>query len=302
MEVWKILDKFEHVLLEKAQVVEKALDFYLPKEDIFPETIHEAMHYSTSAGGKRLRPIIVLESAKLFGQPQEKVMPTACAIEMIHTYSLIHDDLPVMDNDDFRRGKPTCHKVFGEGVALLAGDALLTHAFNTIARNALIPGINPTAVIDVIQEVSLAAGSQGMVGGQTMDVISAGSKIDEETLFYISNHKTGCLISTSLWAGARLCDVSDSDLERVKTYGEKIGLIFQIMDDILDVKGDEKLLGKPTGSDIKNDKNTFPNIYGYENSIKLLDELADDAKKLISYYDRSEFFIKLTDFFLARKF
>lgn len=296
------MDNFKKTLLDNAQIVEENLDFYLPQKEDFPISLHEAMRYSTLAGGKRLRPIMVMEAANLFGLSHEKVMPTACAIEMIHTYSLIHDDLPVMDNDDLRRGKPTCHKIYGEAIALLSGDALLTHAFTTMAKNALIQGISAEAVVDVIKKVSIAAGSCGMIGGQTVDIMSTGKRVDEETLFYISKHKTGCLISVSLWAGARLSDATDTDLDRIKSYGEKIGLIFQIVDDILDIKGDEKLLGKPTGSDAKNQKNTFPYIYGYENSIKLVQQLSDDAKEIISYYNDSEFFIKLTDFFLNREY
>jgi geranylgeranyl diphosphate synthase type II len=296
------LNDFKREMKSMAQVVEQALVQYLPQKDEYPSKLYEAMHYSTLSGGKRLRPILVMKAAEFFGIPCEKVMPTACGVEMIHTYSLIHDDLPIMDNDDFRRGKPTCHKVYGDALALLAGDALLTHAFATIAKNSRIEGILSDAVVDVIEKMSLAAGSYGMIGGQTVDIASSGKNIGQDTLFYISTHKTGCLISISLWSGARLAGASRKDLEIIKSFGEKIGLVFQIVDDILDIKGNENILGKPVGSDIKNLKNTFVHLYGYDNSIKLVDDLSLEAKELMSNYKDNEFFIKLTDFIAKRNF
>jgi len=285
-----------------ASIVDREMLKFLPGKDEFPQQLFEAMHYSTLSGGKRLRPIMVMKAAELFGMSYEKVMPTACGIEMIHTYSLIHDDLPVMDNDDFRRGIPTCHKVYGEAIALLAGDALLTHAFATIAKNSKIEGICPEAVIDVIENISLAAGAYGMVGGQVIDIATSGKNIDKEMLYYISNHKTGCLISVSLWSGARLAGASKSDLEIIKLYGEKIGLAFQIVDDILDERGDEKTLGKPVGSDIKNMKNTFVSIYGYDNCLEIISKISTEAKELISNFKNGEFFIQLTDFIVNRSY
>jgi geranylgeranyl diphosphate synthase type II len=302
MEGKKKLNEFERSLTEKAKIIESALDYYLPGEDAFPQKIHRAMRYSAMAGGKRIRPIMVMEAAKLFGLPCEKVLPTACGIEMIHTYSLIHDDLPVMDNDDYRRGKLTCHKVFGDAIALLAGDALLTHAFLVIAQNSHIEGVSPSAVIDVIEKVSNAAGSYGMVGGQVVDIESSGEMIDEKTLFYMDLHKTGCLIQVSLWSGARLAGASAEDLKAMEDYGEKVGLIFQIVDDILDLKGDEKLLGKPVGSDLRNKKSTFPHIYGLDKSVELVKKLSAEAKDLISAYENSDFFVQLVDFFVSRQY
>lgn len=302
MEDQKRLKQFNEILKQEARIIDSALDFYLPKENAYPDILHRAMRYSALSGGKRLRPIMVMESAKLFGLPIEKVIPTACGIEMIHTYSLIHDDLPAMDNDDFRRGKPTCHKVFKEAIALLAGDALLTNAFSTIARNARIEGISPLAVVDVIEKISEEAGSLGMVGGQTVDIETSGTNIDKDTLYYIDTHKTGCLIRASLWSGARLAEASLNDLKVMEEYGEKIGLIFQIVDDILDVKGDEKLLGKPVGSDIRNQKNTFPSIYGYEKSLELLEKLSIEAKELMTGFNDNGFFIQLVDFLKKRQY
>lgn len=296
------MNNFTEEIKEKARIVERELEFYLPKAEEYPARLHEAMRYSTLAGGKRLRPILVMKTAEFFGTPYEKVIPTACGIEMIHTYSLIHDDLPVMDNDDFRRGKPTCHKVFGDAIALLAGDALLTHAFTTIAKNAQIEGIDSSTVIDVIEKISLAIGTYGMIGGQTIDVFTVGQRIDEKTLFYISEHKTGCLISISLWSGARLAKASKKDLDNILRFGQKVGLMFQIVDDILDIKGNEKILGKPKGSDFKNKKNTFPSIYGYDNSINLVKKLSHEAKQLISCYKDNQFFLQLTDFVLNRDY
>lgn len=284
------------------KIVEQEIVKFLPRKDEYPPTLFEAMHYSTLSGGKRLRPIMVMKAAELFGMDYEKVIPTACGIEMIHTYSLIHDDLPVMDNDDFRRGKPTCHKVYGEALALLAGDALLTHAFATIAKNSKIEGISSNAVIDVIEKISHAAGGYGMIGGQTIDISLSGKDMDQDTIFYVSLHKTGCLISISLWSGARLAGASKNDLETIKGFGEKIGLAFQIVDDILDDKGDEKTLGKPVGSDIKNMKNTFVHLYGYDSCLKLINKLSSEAKELISNYKNNHFFIKLVDFIANRSY
>lgn len=298
----KRLKEFKTQLKQKAKLIEKQLDKFLPKEDCFPQTLHQAMRYSTMVGGKRIRPLLVMESAKLFGLSPEKVFPTACGVEMIHTYSLIHDDLPLMDNDDFRRGRPTCHKIFGEAVALLAGDALLTNAFTTIAKNAQIDGISNLAVIDVIKKISAAAGSAGMVGGQTVDIESVGMSIDEELLYYISKNKTAALICSALWSGARLAEAPLEDLDTMDNFGQKVGLIFQIVDDVLDIKGDEKTLGKPIGSDEKNNKNTFPTLLGFEKTANLIDELSNDAKYLITTYPNNEFFINFIDFLVKRQY
>jgi len=295
------LQSFEIELNEIRVKIEKALDDFLPKSDEYPPKIHEAMRYSTFNGGKRIRPILTIKAAELFGLPGEKVLPTACGIEMIHTYSLIHDDLPAMDNDDFRRGKPTCHKVFGEAVALLAGDALLTLAFKTIAKNAEIEGISLKAVMDVIDRISLASGSLGMIGGQTVDILSEGIKIDERTLLYIDNHKTGCLIRASLWSGARLAEASASELDKIDQLGKKIGLIFQIVDDLLDLHGDEKKLGKPVGSDVRNKKSTFLSVYGYEKSRELVKVLSNEAKEMAREFKNSSFLMQLIDFLVERQ-
>jgi geranylgeranyl diphosphate synthase type II len=302
MEVLIKLNKFNDHLKQSAVMIEKAIDKVLPTENKHPSILHEAMRYSAFAGGKRIRPIMVLEAAKIFGLAPEKAIFTACGIEMIHTYSLIHDDLPLMDDDDFRRGKPTCHKVFGDAIALLAGDALLTNAFTVIAQNAKVEGISAVAVLDVIDKISEAAGSLGMVGGQTVDFESCGKRIDKDTLIYIDTHKTGCLIRASLWSGARLAEAKAQDLDTIDKFGEKLGLIFQIKDDILDVTGDEKVLGKPVGSDEKNLKNTFPQVVGYENSLQIAEKLSKEAKQLLAAYKNNDFFIQLVDFLLNRNY
>lgn len=293
------MNKFKNELKKTAELLDKALDLYLPKATDYPESIHNAMRYSVMAGGKRIRPILVIKAAELFGLSYKQVLPTACAIEMIHTYSLIHDDLPCMDNDDFRRGKPTSHKIFGEAVALLAGDALLTYAFLTIAKNAAVDGISEKAVIDVIEKISEAAGCSGMIGGQTVDVETSGKSIDERTLFYIDLHKTGCLLQASLWSGARLAEAAQDDLKIMELYGEKIGLIFQITDDILDVQGDEKLIGKPIGSDLKNQKNNFLSIYGLDECQEIIEKLSLEAKSLVLPYNNT-FFLDLVDYIAHR--
>lgn len=294
------MNDFEKEMKHMSQIIDDELINYLPQKDTLPLKLYNAMTYSVLSGGKRLRPILVMKSAEFFGLSYEKVIPTACGIEMIHSYSLIHDDLPAMDNDDLRRGKPTCHKKFGEAIALLAGDALLTHAFCAIASNYGIDGILPEAVIDIVRETSIAAGGCGMVGGQTADIDTAGKDIDIDTLFYISTHKTGALISVATWAGARLAGVSPKDLSLFKDLGDKIGLVFQIVDDILDVKGDESILGKPIGSDLRNHKNTFVSILGLEESLRLVDKLSNEAKDLISDYPNNEFFMNLIEFIANR--
>ncbi|KYO65813.1 polyprenyl synthetase family protein [Thermovenabulum gondwanense] len=281
-------------------LVDKALNEYLPDENLYPSEIFKAMRYSIFAGGKRIRPILVMKTAEMFGLSKEMVLPTACGIEMIHTYSLIHDDLPCMDDDDFRRGKPTCHKIFGEAIALLAGDALLTHAFLVISKNREIKGIDANAVLDVIERISKASGPLGMVSGQVVDILSEGKVIDEKLLYFMDDKKTAELIKGSLWAGARLAGADEKELERMDNFGEKIGLIFQITDDILDVEGDEKAIGKPVGSDIKNKKNTFINVFGIKQSKDIIGSLAQEAKKLLLDFKNNEFLIKLVDFLINR--
>ena len=257
-------------LAEKKAIVETTLNDILPPEDMKPELIHKAMRYSVFAGGKRLRPILLMASAEAIGGTGSHVLPAACAMEMIHTYSLIHDDLPAMDDDDYRRGRLTNHKVFGEAMAILAGDALLTLAFHTLTLCAETFPLD--RVNRVISEISAAAGSLGMVGGQVADLEAEGKVLTREELEFINSNKTGALFVASVRSGAILAGASDRELETLTAYGRHLGLAFQIKDDILDITGDSAKMGKATGSDFRKKKATFPALYGLEESITMAQE------------------------------
>jgi len=226
--------------------------------------IQAGMNYAVLNGGKRLRPLLVMEGARIAGIDPEKVIPTACALEMIHCYSLVHDDLPAMDNDELRRGQPTCHIKFGEANAILIGDALLTQAFVLLAQNACIEGISQEAVLQVIKEVAIAAGSKGMVGGQVLDLQYSQQTPSLEELVRMHSLKTGALFKAALRSGAILGGIDADGLASLDSYAENFGLAFQITDDILDVNGQEILLGKPVGSDEKNHKSTYVSFWGLE--------------------------------------
>jgi len=261
-------------LAERRQLVDDALAATLPPEDTPPVSVHRAMRYSVMAGGKRLRPILVVAGAEAVGGKADTVMATACALELVHTYSLIHDDLPAMDDDDYRRGRLTNHKVFGEAIAILAGDALLTYAFRLIAENASrIP--DPGVIREVILEVADAAGTGGMVGGQVVDIESEGKVVTAETLEYIHLHKTAALIRASLRVGAILAGGAPADVTAIGEAGRSLGLAFQIVDDILDVEGTLAELGKSAGSDERKQKATYPALHGIEAS-------RDQARALIA--------------------
>jgi geranylgeranyl diphosphate synthase type II len=243
------------------------------------------MRHSLFAGGKRIRPILSIASFEAVGGTGEKILPFACALEMIHTYSLIHDDLPAIDNDDYRRGKPTCHKIFGEAIALLAGDGLLTEAFRLMTqRPEKERSLSDDAlVLDLINEVAQAAGILGMVGGQVVDVESEGKPVDLPTVQYIHTHKTGAMILASVRAGAKLADAKEASLKALTRYGESLGLAFQVADDVLNVEGKAALMGKSTGSDLSKGKATYPSVLGVEESkrrAKELVEMAVDAMNL----------------------
>ena len=266
----------ETYLAERRGLVDQALERALPGADAPPPTIHRAMRYSVMAGGKRLRPILVIAGAEAVGATADRVLPTACALEMIHTYSLIHDDLPAMDDDDYRRGLLTNHKVFGEAIAILAGDALLTLAFRLIADNAVLVS-DPRVIRDVVAEVADAAGTFGMVGGQVVDVESEGQTVSADTLDYIHVHKTAALIRGSLRAGALLGGGTDAAVSAITSAGERLGLAFQIVDDILDVEGNLAELGKTAGSDERKKKVTYPAHHGVEASRRKAGLLIDEA-------------------------
>lgn len=292
-------EEFTQELNIRKKLVEDNLLSYVV--DAYPPIIHEAMCYAVFNGGKRIRPIMVLEGASLAGLKPEMVMPTACALELIHSYSLVHDDLPAMDNDDMRRGKPTCHIKFGEDIAILTGDALLTLAFELIAGNADIPGIEYKNVVKAITVVAKAAGSQGMIGGQVLDLQSEGKSIDYETLRTLHALKTGELFCASLLAGAILGGMDDARITKLESYARHFGLAFQITDDILDIKGDATLIGKPVGSDEKNDKTTFPRLFGLEKSLELAqDNIEICLENLEEFDDKADFLKNLALFTLQR--
>lgn len=253
-------------LKDRKALVDAALDDMLPGEGHYPPVIFHAARYSLMAGGKRLRPILCLAAAEAVGGDYRAVLPVACALEMIHTYSLIHDDLPAMDDDDLRRGRPTSHKVFGEAVAILAGDALLTEAFAQMSAADRMPQIPPDRILRVVHDIAQAVGFWGMVGGQVMDIQAASAAADEETLLYIHTRKTGAMIGASVRAGAILVGAQAGEIEALAAYGRHVGLAFQIADDILNVEGDRTALGKTTGSDAEHGKLTFPKVMGLDAS------------------------------------
>jgi geranylgeranyl diphosphate synthase type II len=262
-------------LKDRKALVDAALDEALPGEANYPPVIFQAVRYSLLAGGKRLRPILCLAAAEAVGGDYRAVLPLACALEMIHTYSLIHDDLPAMDDDDLRRGRPTSHKVFGEAVAILAGDALLTEAFAQMSAADRMPQIPPDRILRAVHDIAQAAGFWGMVGGQVMDIQSETAAADEETLLYIHTRKTGAMIGASVRAGAILVGAQAGEIEALATYGRHVGLAFQIADDILNVEGDRTALGKGTGSDAVRGKLTFPQLMGLDASrIRMVDLVA----------------------------
>ncbi len=277
--------RLEDYLAERKARIDEALDRLLPGEESYPPEIFRAVRYSLFAGGKRLRPILCLAAAEAVGGKADAVMPAACALELIHTYSLIHDDLPAMDNDDYRRGRLTSHKVFGEGIAILAGDALLTEAFCLLTRRERMPGISPERLLDVAAEAAEAAGFFGMVGGQALDIRSEGEAVDLENLQRIHRMKTGALLCVSLRTGTILAGGSPSELEALSDYGRQIGLAFQIADDILNVEGDQALLGKGTGSDAARGKVTFPALMGVAASRARAEELILRALGAIASFD-----------------
>ncbi len=285
----------------KRQYINQALKKHMIPEKSYPQIIHQAMHYAVFNGGKRLRPVMVLEGANLAGRAGEDVLPTACAIEMIHSYSLAHDDLPAMDNDDLRRGKPTCHKVYGEANAILAGDALLTGAFELLAQNAGIHGITEGQVLQVIQKVAAAVGSRGMIGGQVLDLASEGKSIDLEALNTLHHLKTGELFKVSLQAGALLGGMDPRGLEALIEYGRYFGLAFQIQDDILDVSGNEEITGKPIGSDAKNLKTTYVTLMGAAEAGKVARACVDRCLGALSGFDsRADFLRRMAAFIIDR--
>jgi geranylgeranyl diphosphate synthase type II len=258
--------EIQRYLQERKALVDEALARYLPGEDHYPPVIFQAMRYSLFAGGKRVRPILAIAAAEAVGAMAEEVMPLACALECIHTYSLIHDDLPALDNDDYRRGRLTNHKVFGEANAILAGDGLLTFAFELLSDGRHWPHYRPERILPVVYDIAYAIGGFGMIGGQVVDLQMEGQEVDLPTLQYIHAHKTGALLRTSVRSGAVLGGGTPAEVEALTEYGRHIGLAFQIMDDILDVRGDEQRMGKALRKDDERRKATYPRLVGLAES------------------------------------
>ncbi len=274
---------------------------YIP--DKLQQTVFEAMRYSLTAGGKRIRPMLTLAAADLFGGNREDALLFGTAIECIHTYSLIHDDLPCMDNDDLRRGRPTCHVEFGESTALLAGDALLNLAFELMSDSEKYCEVTVAQAMRVIREISTCSGAHGMIGGQVVDLACEGAEsVSPQTLVYMHERKTGALIRAAAVAGAIISGAAEAEIQKISEFSLKLGLAFQIKDDILDFIGDEQLLGKPIGSDLQSEKATFVSLWGLEAAERQLAELTAQAQEcLVPFAERGAFLRELADFLLQRQ-
>lgn len=291
---------FKEKLREKQQLVEKELHRILDIEEK-PEIIYEAMRYSVFAGGKRLRPVLCLSSCELLGGDIKKALPVACAIELIHTYSLIHDDLPAMDNDDLRRGKPTNHKVYGEAIAILAGDGLLNLGYEVLVRHALEHPEDYERILKATNEIATASGCKGIIGGQVVDILSQNTELTYEELKFIHEHKTAALIEASVCAGAYIAGATEEDVHALREYARLIGFAFQIKDDILDVIGEEEKLGKKVGSDREKGKFTFVNIFELEKSQEMVVELTQNAVKILDRFGEKALFLKeLSNYLIER--
>lgn len=286
-------------LKEKIIAVDSALDAYLPEKNNAQGIIYTAMRYSLFAGGKRLRPILMLETAKMCGGDEKTVMPFACAMEMIHTYSLIHDDLPAMDNDDLRRGMPTSHIKFGEATAILAGDALLNKAFEIVSA---VGNGSAELTLKAMSELAKSSGTEGMIGGQVIDMESEGKDISLDELRRLHLLKTGAIIRSSCRIGAVLSGASETEISAVDEFAANLGVAFQIRDDILDVEGSEEELGKPIGSDAEQEKNTYVKLVGLEKSKELAAEYSAKAKAALEMFgEKADFLLRLTDYLIDRK-
>lgn len=295
----------ESYLREKKAIIEQTLRGCLSNADPAVEIVFEAARYSLLAGGKRLRPVLCMAAWEALGgaETYEEVLPAACALEMIHTYSLVHDDLPAMDNDDLRRGVPTNHRIFGEGMAILAGDALLTESFALLSSPGAMQGIDPAKRLEVIAVIASAAGLNGMIAGQVIDLQAEGRQISLSDLQRLHLLKTGALIVASLQVGGILAGGDKKAIQALVDYGRRIGLAFQIVDDLLDVEGDRVLLGKNTGADARRGKVTFPSLMGCEESRKLTEKITAEAIAALSEFDdRAEPLRKIASFIATRKY
>lgn len=296
--------RFQEELRRRAALVEEALDQLLPGAEAYPPVIHQAIRYSALGGGKRLRGSLVMAAAGAVGGREEDALPVAAAVEMIHAYSLVHDDLPAMDDDDMRRGKPTCHRVYGEAMAILAGDALLTHAFQVVADMSARGGLDAPRALRIVAELARAGGTMGLIGGQVVDLQSEGKReITEDVVEYIHSHKTGALFAASLVCGGLAGGAGEDQLTALRSYGQRLGLAFQIIDDVLDVGGDEKAIGKRVGSDARRQKATYVSLYGVEGARRRAEVLVGQAKATLSALMPSSsrtFLEELADFVVQR--
>lgn len=290
----------KNYLKTKRELVDSNIEYHLNKLE-YPNVIAEGMRYSVLNGGKRLRPILLLMVLELFNKKVDLGLPIAVAIEMIHSYSLVHDDLPALDNDEYRRGKLTTHKKFGEAEAILIGDALLTHSFSVVADETR--GITPDKLIKIIGMISRYAGINGMIGGQTVDIESEKKKVSLETLKYIHENKTGKLIKLPIEIGAIISDATEEEYKALEKYANGIGLAFQIKDDILDIEGDFEKIGKPIGSDLELEKTTYPSIFGIKKSKEILNEVILEAKKSLNIFseEKVRIFLELADYIGIRE-
>jgi geranylgeranyl diphosphate synthase type II len=287
-------------LVSRQKMVENALQAYLPKSSIKPKTIHKAMRYSVFAGGKRLRPILCLAAGECCGGETSEALPLACAVECIHTYSLIHDDLPCMDDDDLRRGMPTSHKVFGEAIAVLAGDALLTFAFELAAQ---VPGWPRHPLKDIIRELAVASGSRNLIAGQVVDLESEGKRVSLPLLKFIHESKTAALLRATIRLGAMSANATPARLESLSEFGMSLGLAFQVIDDILDVTQSSETLGKSAGKDLVAEKATYPSVIGLDESRKVAKRLTEEAHRSLKPFARkAEILHGLADYLLDREY
>ena len=288
---------FESRLKDYCLLVDSELEKILGRTNCEQQVLFDAMKYSVGAGGKRIRPVLLLEFCRVCGGDIKKALPFACAIEMIHTYSLIHDDLPCMDDDDMRRGKPSCHKAFGEANALLAGDALLNLAFETML---CAEGVNPELKIKAAQVIAKNSGADGMIGGQIIDLQNEGKDISEEILMRLYRDKTAALLRASAVSGAVIANANDDEIAAADLYANKIGIAFQIIDDILDCTADEKVLGKPVGSDQKNNKKTYVDFNGLEKAKQDAKRMTDDAVCALNIFNDNGFLVWLSQYLCDR--
>lgn len=283
---------------ERIKLIEEALARELGKDQALVPELADSMEYSLTAGGKRLRPVLLMAAADAVGANGNQFMQVACAIEMIHTYSLIHDDLPAMDNDDYRRGKLTNHKVYGEAMAILAGDALLTQAFEVMLRQ---PDVPAELLVQVVREMSIAAGPNGMVGGQVIDMLSEGKQISMEELRKMHMGKTGALFRAAIRSGAIMAGADEKQLQALTVYADCFGLAFQITDDILDVVGDEAVIGKPVGSDERNEKSTYVTLTSLDEARQLAADTVKQAVEVLQIFgDKASFLQELVEMLLNR--